>query len=190
MKEGNLFTRRGFVENVPWKSVRLRSNSNAGLLFLKRNFCTKPSRSPTADIVKVGKELRKHRQATAELKRLFSLAKNEKWYLLAGIGCLFVSTAVTLGVPHAIGKILDMIVGDNFPREKLNMFCFILFGIFVAGSVANFGRIHYMNCASKATVERRCRNCFIHVSVRSSAHREGPSLEALPNDVEPGRWLV
>lgn len=149
VKDNNLCVRLKIFENVILKNGRRKGISNLGSLFLKRSFCTKPSRSPTAEIVKVSKELRKHKQTTAELRRLFSLAKNEKWYLLAAIGCLLVSSAVTLGVPHAIGKILDMIVMDNFPKEKLHLFCIILFGIFVAGSFANFGRIFLMNNASK-----------------------------------------
>lgn len=98
-----------------------------------------------------------------ELRRLFSLAKDEKWYLIGAIGCLVISSSIAMGVPYAIGKILDMIVMDNFPKEKLQGFCFILFAVFVAGSLANFGRIYLMNNASKFS--QRCfdsRAKFFH----------------------------
>lgn len=118
------------------------------LFTLRRIYCTKP---PTkADDHRSWLSIRwQHRESKNEIKRLFSLAKKEKWYLISAIGCLCVSSSVTLGVPHAIGKIMDMIVMDNFPKEKMQTFCLILFGVFVAGSLANFGRIYLMNSASK-----------------------------------------
>lgn len=117
------------------------------LFTLRRIFCTKP---PTKANDRGWLSIRRqHRESKKEIKRLFSLAKKEKWYLVGAIGCLCVSSSVTLGVPHAIGKIMDMIVMDNFPKEKMQSFCLILFGVFIAGSLANFGRIYLMNSASK-----------------------------------------
>lgn len=118
-------------------------------LILRRNFCTKPSIRSERNWTSVRKQ---HQQSKKEIRRLFSLAKDEKWYLIAAVGCLLVSSVVTLGVPRAIGKLMDMIVSDGFPKEKLNTFCVILFGIFVAGGLANFGRIYLMNSASKQMI--------------------------------------
>lgn len=119
----------------------------AGLI-LRRNFCTKPPKK----IDRSWSSLRKqHKESKKEIKRLFSLARDEKWYLIAAVGCLVVSSAVTLGVPRAIGKLMDMIVLDEFPKEKLHAFCFALFGIFAIGGLANFGRIYLMNSASKCS---------------------------------------
>lgn len=102
-------------------------------LILRRNYCTKPPKKFDRSWLTI----KQHRESKNEIKRLFSLAKNEKWYIFAAIGCLFVSSAVTLGVPRAIGK------------EKLHTFCIILFGIFTIGGLANFGPIYMMNSASK-----------------------------------------
>lgn len=118
-----------------------------GLNILRQNYCTKPTkkkfdRSWTSI-------RRQHQESKREIRRLFSLAKNEKWYLIAAIGCLFVSSSITMGVPRAIGKLMDMIVMDSFPKDKLHAFCLILFGIFAIGGLANFGRIYLMNSASK-----------------------------------------
>lgn len=115
-------------------------------LILRRNFCTKPPKRSGRSWTSLRKQ---NQQSKQEIKRLFSLAKDEKWYLIAAVGCLLVSSAVTLGVPRAIGKLMDLIVVDGFPKEKLNTFCVILFGIFVAGGLANFGRIYLMNSASE-----------------------------------------
>lgn len=115
---------------------------------IRRIFCTKSP--PIKKNDRFWPSIRRqHQESRREIRRLFTLAKNEKWYLIGAIGCLCVSSSVTLGVPHAIGKIMDMIVLDNFPKEKLHGFCIILFGIFIAGSLANFGRIYLMNSASK-----------------------------------------
>lgn len=124
---------------------RFKSN----ILTLRRIFCTKPKLPAKKGDRGWLSIRRQHLESKREIKRLFSLAKNEKWYLIGAIGCLCVSSSVTLGVPHAIGKIMDMIVMDTFPKEKLQVFCVVLFGIFIAGSLANFGRIYLMNSASK-----------------------------------------
>lgn len=114
-----------------------------------RNYCTKPPAKKTdRSLVSLR---RQHRESKREIRRLFSLAKDEKWYLISAIGCLVISTSVTIGVPHAIGKIMDMIVADGYPRQEMLTFCVGLFGVFIAGSLANFGRIYLMNSASKCT---------------------------------------
>lgn len=115
-------------------------------LILRRNFCTKPNKKFDRSWSAIRKQ---QQESKKEIRRLFSLAKDEKWYIFAAIGCLFVSSAVTLGVPRAIGKIMDMIVKDNFPKDKLHTFCLLLFSIFAIGGLANFGRIYMMNSASK-----------------------------------------
>lgn len=125
------------------KSANL-SKSNG--LILRRNYCTKPTKKSDRSWSSLREQ---HQESKKEIKRLFSLAKAEKWYLIAAIGCLIVSSAVTLGVPRAIGKLMDMIILDEFPKEKLNSFCIALLGIFVVGGLANFGRIYLMNSASE-----------------------------------------
>lgn len=130
------------------KNVNL---SQINELILRRNFCTKSPKRSDRNWSSLRKQ---HKQSKQEIRRLFSLAKDEKWYLIAAVGCLLVSSVVTLGVPRAIGKLMDMIVSDGFPKEKLNTFCIILFGIFVAGGLANFGRIYLMNSASNLKTKR------------------------------------
>lgn len=114
-----------------------------------RNFCTKPPAKPNRRSWLSIR--RQHQESKHEIKRLFTLAKNEKWYLIGAIGCLVVSTSVTIGVPHAIGKVMDMIVDSGFPRQEMLTFCCGLFAIFIVGSLANFGRIYLMNSASEYT---------------------------------------
>lgn len=85
----------------------------------------------------------------SDFRRLLSLARKEKWIMLAAVGCLIVSSSITMSVPFAIGKMLDLITANNFSRETIFNFCAILGGIFVIGAFANFGRVYLINGASK-----------------------------------------
>lgn len=130
---------------VPWSCRNFEFQKSNGSI-LTRVFCTKSPKNTDRSWLTIR---RQHRESNREIRRLFTLAKNEKWYLIGAIGCLVVSTSVTIGVPHAIGRIMDMVVLNNFPKEKMSSFCVILLGVFIAGSLANFGRIYLMNSASK-----------------------------------------
>ena len=109
-----------------------------------------------------------------ELKRIFSLARPERWRLAAALGLLFVSSAVTMTVPFALGRIIDVIYDldqlkqtdlehqkvSNSPtcwvtvlhftllqceiRSRLKTVCLGLTGVFLLGSLWNFGRVFLM----------------------------------------------
>jgi len=67
--------------------------------------------------------------------------------LLAAVGLLFVSSAVTMAVPFGIGRVIDIIytsAKDGQMVERLTYFCQILFVVFIVGAIANFGRIYLM----------------------------------------------
>uniref|UniRef100_A0A1A9ZIE4 ATP-binding cassette sub-family B member 10, mitochondrial n=1 Tax=Glossina pallidipes TaxID=7398 RepID=A0A1A9ZIE4_GLOPL len=85
-----------------------------------------------------------------DMVRLISLAKSEKLVLAAAIGCLIISSAITMSVPYALGRTLDIMFdkGDNQSMVKLKNFCAILCGVFVIGGLANFGRVYLFNSAS------------------------------------------
>lgn len=93
-----------------------------------------------------------------DVGRLFGLAKSEKLVLTAAVGCLLVSSAITMSVPFALGRILDIIfsrdeAGNIETMDKLRHFCFILSGVFVIGGLANFGRVYLFNSASVRIVK-------------------------------------
>lgn len=58
-----------------------------------------------------------------------------------------------MGVPYALGKILDIVfqkeVSFAETKMKLNEFSLVLFGIFLIGGIANFGRVYLFNSACK-----------------------------------------
>lgn len=86
----------------------------------------------------------------SELRRLFSLAKPEKWNLTYAVGFLLVSSSVTMTIPFSLGKVIDIIYEDTKSEEagqKLNKVCGVLLAIFVLGAICNFGRIYFMSTA-------------------------------------------
>lgn len=89
------------------------------------------------------------RPKRSDFYRLLLLGRKEKWIFTVAMGCLLVSSSITMGVPYSIGRILDIIFTEHVAKEKLKEFCVILVGIFVVGGFANFGRIYLMNGACK-----------------------------------------
>ncbi len=76
------------------------------------------------------------------------------FYNTVGICLLFISSAVTISVPFALGKVIDIIYtssqgeGGNM-MEKLRRLCGILTVVFICGALANFGRVYLMNTSGK-----------------------------------------
>lgn len=72
-----------------------------------------------------------------------------------GIGCLVLSSTITMSVPYGLGKILDMIYSSDNSESNmaiLDQFCLALCGIFIIGGLANFGRVYLFNNACKFKV--------------------------------------
>ncbi|KAJ8920066.1 hypothetical protein NQ315_011720 [Exocentrus adspersus] len=129
-------------QNKTYVSVHIPENANHATRrgfakFFKRNASTKKateSKGPTR----------------SEVKRLFSLARPEKWKLLVAIGFLLVSSTVTMVIPFSLGKVLDIIYINEDASEakaRLNKVAGILLCVFVLGAVCNFGRIYCMSTA-------------------------------------------
>jgi len=118
------------------------------------------------------------------IRRLFSLAKPERYHLAAGIGLLVISSSVTMSIPFAMGKVIDMIykidqlksTSENIKSEdkivdtltseernqitrKLQNVCIALVGVFTVGALANFGRVYLMRMVSQR-IAVRVRNSF------------------------------
>ncbi|XP_061393741.1 ATP-binding cassette sub-family B member 10, mitochondrial [Musca vetustissima] len=89
----------------------------------------------------------------SDVARLMGLAKSEKLVLAAAIGCLVISSTITMSVPFVLGKILDIIFDKDSEKagkalDRLKHFSLILCGVFLIGGLANFGRIYFFNSAS------------------------------------------
>ncbi|XP_037725569.1 ATP-binding cassette sub-family B member 10, mitochondrial [Drosophila subpulchrella] len=120
--------RRGFAQSSKW---------------LARNAKADAVPPVGAEPVKMGR---------SQYGRLLSLTKSEKWVLSAGIGCLVVSSAITMSVPLFLGKVIDVVFNksgiDSAAMAKLGEYSMLLFAIFVVGGFANFARVHLFGNAA------------------------------------------
>ncbi|XP_031567164.1 ATP-binding cassette sub-family B member 10, mitochondrial-like isoform X2 [Actinia tenebrosa] len=105
--------------------------------------------------------------------RLLSLAKPETVHLIAAVGLLIVSSAVTMSVPFCIGKIIDIIYTASKDPEQtmklLSNICKILFGVFLVGGMANFGRVYLVQMAGQRIVKRLRHKLFSSIMLQETA---------------------
>ncbi|XP_045584652.2 ATP-binding cassette sub-family B member 10, mitochondrial [Procambarus clarkii] len=89
--------------------------------------------------------------STSEVKRLFTLAKPERWTLACAIGLLTISSTITMAIPFALGHVIDVIyTADTLVmKQNLQHVCLALSGVFLVGAAANFGRVYLMNVAGQ-----------------------------------------
>ncbi|XP_037086285.1 ATP-binding cassette sub-family B member 10, mitochondrial-like [Pollicipes pollicipes] len=86
------------------------------------------------------------RFAPQEMRRLMALARPERWRIGGAVGLLLVSSAVTMTVPFAIGRVVDIIYQEeaDTARQRLITICLALGGVFIVGAAANCGRVYLM----------------------------------------------
>ena len=97
----------------------------------------------------------------SNFSRILKLALPEKYRLTAAVGLLLVSSGITMSVPFAIGKIIDLIYNLDQLKEseqdlqrrniqsRLRNVCLGLSGIFVIGGLCNFGRVYLMRISGQ-----------------------------------------
>jgi hypothetical protein len=105
---------------------------------------------------------------TASILKLLSLAKPQWPLLTFGIICLTISTGVNLGIPWAIGRIIDFFApGSNatllfgLPLENATA---ALALVLLVGAIANSGRSVALRLAGQRTV-LAIRQAPLHVSL-------------------------
>ena len=110
------------------------------------------------------------------LRRLLSLAGPEKYTLAAAVGLLVISSSITMSIPFALGKVIDIIYSMDQIKTRghvesvgvpdserdvimlnLKKVCVVLIGMFTIGALANFGRVYLMRMVS-ARMAARIRN--------------------------------
>lgn len=131
------FSLRNYSENV----FKIKSNK---ILTLQKLTFSQSQNVPKTIKIKPNR---------SQYKRLLDLAKKEKWIILAGVACLFISSGITMFVPFSLGKILDIIYSSGSEYEeskaKLDKFCLMLCGIFLLGGMANYARVYLFSNACK-----------------------------------------
>ncbi|XP_071800167.1 ATP-binding cassette sub-family B member 10, mitochondrial-like [Asterias amurensis] len=102
----------------------------------------------------------------SEMSRLMSLAKPETSRLTVAIGLLAISSSVTMAIPFAMGKVIDVIYNGSTDgvnvdmMADLNQLCGVLSVVFLLGAVANFGRIYLMYTSGERVVKRLRESVF------------------------------
>lgn len=138
-------------------------------------------------------------------KRLLGLAKPERKRLAFAIGLLFVSSGVTMSVPFALGKIIDIIysldqlktsqeANETSSKEKIkanmNKVCGILICVFVIGGIANFGRVYHMRVAGQNITARMRSSVFGSILKQEAAYFDKTKTGELVNRLSADTQLV
>ncbi|XP_072931322.1 ATP-binding cassette sub-family B member 10, mitochondrial [Epargyreus clarus] len=130
----------------------------------------------------------------SEVKRLFSLAEPEKWTLTGAIGFLIISSSVTMAVPFALGKVLDIIYSSTSDlgaaREKLDTLCLMLCGVFLIGGLCNFGRVYLMSISGQRMTQALRRQVYSSIMKQETAWFGRTSTGELVNRLSADTQLV
>lgn len=172
---GNLFTKTTSRSGLNYFQINpfvrrvytYKTKSLPNLLWTSKQFAShfkRFSSNAKQELNNVTNSIKNTKKQPSDWQRLLSLGKKEKWIMLAAVSCLIVSSSITMSVPFAVGKMLDLITDNNFSRDTIFNFCAILCGTFVVGAVANFGRVYLINGASKLNI-LMCTSIFIHFFV-------------------------
>jgi len=135
-----------------------------------------------------------------ELRRLLSLAVPEKYRLAAAMGLLIISSAVTMSVPFALGKIIDIIYNlDQLKssdqevqklaiKDRLQRVCLGLTGVFLLGGLCNFGRVYLMRVSGQNITANLRNKVFSSIARQETAffdkNRTGELINRLSADCQ------
>ncbi|KAJ1982875.1 ATP-binding cassette permease mdl1 [Dimargaris xerosporica] len=123
------------------------------------------------------------------LGRLLRLARPEYVLLGGAVALLLVSSAVTMAVPFAMGKIIDIVATTSAPLpfgwNKAQFFT-ALASVFIVGGIANAGRVMLIRTAGERLI-MRLRDRLYSALVRQDMaffdqHRTGDLISRLAND--------
>nr|QTW43701.1 ABCB10 [Eurytemora affinis] len=133
------------------------SGSRRVLVFFNKNYGqslrskTTTGSAGSVPVPKTGKK--------SDFLRLLSLARPEAYRIAGAMGLLVISSGVTMSVPFAFGKVIDIIYSmDQVKtmaeqkaeiRERLNFVCMVLAGVFAVGAGCNFGRVYLTRVAGQ-----------------------------------------
>ena len=73
------------------------------------------------------------------------------YFIAVAIGLLAISSTVTMAVPFAVGRIINMISDSDHRdfRNKLGSFSLLLLGVFLVGAAANGSRYYLMQTSGE-----------------------------------------
>nr|QST14984.1 ABCB10 protein [Diaphanosoma celebensis] len=127
-----------------------------------------------------------------EFKRLLGIASPEKYRLTAGISLLFISSGITMSVPFAVGKVIDIIFNSNqdVMLQNLKHISLILVGIFAFGAACNFGRTYLMHISSQRITQSIRRKVYSAIVKQDIAFFDKTKTGELINRLSADSLLV
>uniref|UniRef100_A0A1B6FPA5 ATP-binding cassette sub-family B member 10, mitochondrial n=1 Tax=Cuerna arida TaxID=1464854 RepID=A0A1B6FPA5_9HEMI len=164
----------GYVRCV-LQCIRRPKSTNANSALLKNS----GNKSEKLEASKISKQ---------EFKRLLGLAKPERWKLAGAIALLLVSSTVTMAIPFALGKVIDIIYTEDSKqmRSNLNALCATLLGVFILGGLCNFGRVYLMNLSGQRITRALRERVFGSIMKQEVAYfdqnRTGELINRLSTD--------
>jgi ABC-type bacteriocin/lantibiotic exporter with double-glycine peptidase domain len=141
-------------------------------------------------VKKSGPELKKAKLNNQSLKRLFALAKPEKYKIMVAMVFLIISSSVTMAIPFGIGKLIDFLqTGDKETmQDNLKSIALIMTAVFVIGALANFGRVYMIQSTGQRIVMRMRKNLFASIMNQEMAffdqNKTGELINRLSSDTE------
>lgn len=127
-----------------------------------------------------------------EFSKVIQLAKPEKWRIIGGVLLLLVSSTVTMSVPIALGKVIDIIydADTGHMRENLNTICAALLAVFIVGGLCNFGRVYLMNISAQRITKTLREKVFNSILKQEVAYFDRAKTGELINRLSADTSLV
>lgn len=164
------------INHVPFS--KWKSHSNVKLIL--RTYST------TNNVSNIQKKVTKLNKN--ELQKLFSLAKSEKGKLTGAICLLLISSSITMAVPFAMGKVIDVIYTSdaNEMKDKMTQLSAILLLVFAVGACCNFGRVYLMNTSAQSITKNLRQKLFKSIISQETAyfdkHKTGELITRISAD--------
>lgn len=159
---------------------------------LKSLYSTKAISTPVKEIPDIKTKPVLKLMPGGEFKKVLSLARPESGRITGGVLLLLISSTVTMAVPFALGKVIDIIYDADSAQmtDNLNKFCGILLAVFVIGGLCNFGRVYLMNVSAQRITRNLRQKVFNSILMQEVAYFDKAKTGELINRLSADTSLV
>ena len=181
--------RKCFKNSHSWRPSLLRDYLNKETKYFIRNKSTSTTNVNS-------------KQQSADFRRILALALPERYRLGAAMGLLVISSGITMSVPYAIGKIIDIIYNldqlkdtdqesqKQTVRDRLQTVCLGLSGVFLLGGLCNFGRVYLMRVSGQNITASLRQKLFGSIIAQDTAFFDKNKTGELINRLSADTQLV